>query len=267
MSQQLGLPRPGPVLKVVLIALFSIWLAFALAINWGETSENVFLLFCGNTSKILQGEVWRLFTAPLMHAPSGSIWHILGAIMGLYFLGTSLEDAWGGARFLRFLIASLLLAYGVQLAFQLVLPASLSTKLVGSIWFGSIPAVEATAIAWALSFRNSTVRLAFVIPITSKGLVMVVVGLNLMSLVVGEVPPSGHIAAFAGMGAGWLFGAGTPSPLRRLYLKFRLRQLDRETAQARRSGQKRAKASGFQVIEGGASGKKKPEKKGDQWLN
>lgn len=263
----MGLPRPGRALKGVLVALFSIWLLFALALNWGDVSPGVFELFCGNAAKILDGEVWRLLTAPLLHVPQGSIGHILGAMLGLYFLGTALEELWGTGRFLRFLAASVLFAYAVQVALLAALPATLSAKLAPEYWYGAMPAVEATAIAWALSFRGRTVRLMFVVPISSGGLVVVVVVLSLMSLIVGATPPSGHIAIFAGMGAGWLFGAGTPSPVRRLYLKFRLRQLDRETQTAQRAGQQRAKAAGFRVIEGGGTGKKKPGKDGGNWLN
>ncbi len=266
-APQLGLPRPGRVLTAVLVILFSVWLSFALALNWANVPESIFLLFCGNTRLILEGELWRFVTAPLVHVASGSIGHILSAVLGLYFLGTALEETWGGARFLRFLLASTFFAYGVQLVFEVLLPASLSAKLVGDYWFGAMPAVEATAIAWALSFRNSTVRLAFVLPISSRGLVVVVVALSLMYLIAGAMPPSGHIAVFSGMGAGWLFGGGTPSPLRRFYLKLRLRQLDRETMTARQRNQERAKAAGFEVLKGGAGSKPKPQQKNDKWLN
>jgi hypothetical protein len=79
-----GLPRPGRVLKVVMIAVLAIWLAFAIGINWAGAPETVFLLFCGNTERILSGEVFRLFTAPWMHMPSGTIGHVLSTLFGLY---------------------------------------------------------------------------------------------------------------------------------------------------------------------------------------
>jgi hypothetical protein len=64
--------------------------------------------------------------------------------------------------------------------------------------------------------------------------------------------------------AGWLLGAGTPSPLRRAYLALRLRQLDRDARVAGRDRHDRVKNSSFKVIEGGKKGTKGADGK---WLN
>src|SRR5690606_23392732 len=77
--QQMGLPKPGPALKGVLLVLFVIWVVFALALNWGGASDQVFLLFVGNPEAIVQGQLWRLVTPLFMHLPSGGIGHILTA--------------------------------------------------------------------------------------------------------------------------------------------------------------------------------------------
>ncbi len=250
-----GLPRPGKALKGVLIGLFSIWLVFALAINWGGASGQSFFALCGNTEKIFQGQVWRIFTASLLHMPSGDIGHILVSLIGLYFLSPSLESAWGSKRFLRFLFFSGALAYGTQAAVDMALPASIAARLVpqgtDGYYFGAMPVVEAVAIAWALSFRGRTVHLFFTIPVSSRGLILFVVGISLMSLIALRTPPSGHIAVFAGMGAGWLLGGGTPSPLRRFYLKYRLARLEIEAKRDRQERKKRVKSSGLRVIDGG----------------
>jgi membrane associated rhomboid family serine protease len=246
-----GFPRPGKALKWVMIGLLAIWLLFAIAINWGGASESLFLTFCGNTGLILRGEVWRLFTAPLMHLPSGSVSHILFMLLGLYFLTPTLEQRWGSARLLRFLFFSGVLAYGFQLLFELLLPASLASKLVGQWWFGAAPILEAIAIAFALNFRGSTVRLMFVLPVTATGLVVFVVGMSVLRLIAASQTPEGLISPFGGMLAGWLLGGGTPSPLRRLYLRFRLKQLDRQVEVDRKARARRAKDAPFKVIEGG----------------
>jgi hypothetical protein len=70
--------------------------------------------------------------------------------------------------------------------------------------------------------------------------------------------------------AGWLFGSGSPSPLKKLWLKLRLAQLDAEAkkeAQARRA---RAAKSGLKVITGGRDEdpEDEPKRGGDgRWLN
>ncbi len=250
-----SLPRPGRALKAVLLGLLGIWLVFALAINWGGAAGASFFALCGNTEAVLSGEVWRLFTAPWLHMPTGTVWHLVSAMLGLYFLGASLEQEWGPKRFLRFLVFTGVLAYGVQVLVDGLLPGPVSAKLVPEYYFGAMPAVQAVAIAWASSFRGRTVQLFFVLPISSRGLILFVVGISVLYLIAGATPPSGHAAMFAGMGLGWLLGGSTPSPLRRAYLRFRLARLEVE---ARRDGQQRrqrAKQSGLRVIPGGREGR------------
>ncbi|HEX5101781.1 MAG TPA: rhomboid family intramembrane serine protease [Polyangiaceae bacterium] len=251
--QAMGLPRPGPGLRGVLIAVFAVWLAFALGVNWAGAPPLLFDALCGNTADILHGQVWRLFTAPFMHEISHNIGHVLWALLGLYFLGPSLESHWGSARFLRFLGLSALFANVTQMLVELVLPATLAARLVPDYWFGSMAVVSAVSIAWALSFRGRTINVMFVIPITSTGLILFVVALNVMYLIAQAGGPEGQIAPFGGMLAGYLFGGGTPSPMRRLWLKLRLAQLDAEARREAGVRKRRVARSGFDVIEGGKS--------------
>jgi membrane associated rhomboid family serine protease len=248
---QMSFPRPGRVLKVVMIGVLAVWLAFAVALNWASAPESVFLMFCGNTDRVLSGEVWRLLTAPWLHLPSGTVGHVISSLLGLYFLAPSLEERWGGRRFARFLLFSALFAYAFQLLIELILPASIGARLVGEYWFGAMPVVEAVAIAWALSFRGQTVRLFFVLPVSSTGLILFVVGTSLMYLIAAAQSPSGLIAPFGGMIAGYLWGGSSPSPLRRAWLKLRLAQLDAEAQREANSRRRRIARSGLQVLPGG----------------
>jgi membrane associated rhomboid family serine protease len=277
-SLQASFPRPGPVLKVVLIGVFAVWLAFAVGINWANASYGLFELLCGNTELILHGQVWRLLTAPWLHQPSGTLGHVLSALLGLYFLSPTLESRWGSARFARFLLFSSLFAYGTQLLAEVVLPRSLALRISAQdgFWFGAIPVVEAIVVAWAMNARGQMVRLFFVLPVTPGALVLFSIAMSLMYVVIGAQGTSGLVAPFGGMLAGWIFG-GTPSPLRRLYLKLRLAQLD---AEAKREGQqrrRRVQGSGLRVISGGKDGKDGKDARDDddepgqsgngRWLN
>ena len=255
-----SLPKPGPVLRAVLIALFASWLVFALGINWAGVSDAPFNALTADQAGLLQGQVWRLVTASLIHSPF-AVGHILSALLGLYFLGTSLESRFGSHRFAAFLFGSATLPYLVQAALLLLLPEQIGQKLAPPGPFGAIPAVEATAIAWAFSFRGQTVNLFFVVPVTSRGLVWFVVGFSILGLIAAQTPPSGHLAAFAGMAIGYLLGGGTPSPLRRWYLAGRLRGLEREVQSEGRKRQKRAAGSGLRVIPGGRDPKDPSGKK------
>lgn len=253
-AQQMTLPRPGRVLKVVLVGLFAIWLIFALAINWGGVSFAAFLLFVGNTGGILQGEVWRLATAMLMHLPN-SIGHILGSMVGLYFLGSSLEEAWGGRRFAWFLGLTGVLSYATTFVCSLLLPADIMAKLGSSgAYFGVSPVVYGVAIAWACSFKGRQVMLMFVLPVSSRALIWITVGLATLSLIAQSAPTSGHIASFAGMGFGYLLGGGTPPPLRNALLRYKLASLERKVSDERESRRQKVKKSGFKVVPGGKDG-------------
>jgi membrane associated rhomboid family serine protease len=244
-----SLPKPGRTLWGVMIAIFAVWLMFSVALTWAGVSPEVFQLFCGNTERILHGEVWRLFTAPLLHLPS--VLALLMVMLGFYFLTPTLEQQWGGARLLRFLIVSSLVAYLFQMGFDLLLPRSVTARLIPEYWFSSTPALEAVAIAWALTFRGQTVRVMFVIPVTSTGLIVFVVAVSLLYLVTGEMTSSGLIAPFGGMACGWLLGGSTPSPLRKAWLRLRMKRLEREVATQKQQRQKRVASSGLRVIEGG----------------
>lgn len=237
----------------MLIGVFATWLTFAIGLNWAGASETVFQALCGNTELILQGELWRLVTAPWLHMPMGTLGHVLSAMLGLYFLSPSLETRWGSVRFARFLALAALTAYGCQMLAELVLPRSIAARLAadGNYWFGAVPVVEAVAIAWALSFRGQTVRLFFVLPVTSTGLIVFVIAMSLMYVVIGAQGHSGLVAPFGGMLAGWLFGGGTPSPFRVFWLKLRLAKLDAEARQEARDRRRRADKSGLRVISGG----------------
>lgn len=265
---QFVFPKPGKVLRAVLLTVFLVWLMFAIAINWGGASRSLFYLFCGNTEAILSGQVWRLFTAALMHQPQGDIGHVLWVLLGLYFLTPSLEERFGGARLLRFLVGSAVFAYTFQLVMLLLLPASIGARLVaGDYWFGGFPVIEAIAVAWALNFRGQQVRLMFVIPASASTLLWLVIGFSVLRVIALSQAPEGLLSPFGGLAAGWLLGGSTPSPLRRLYLKWKLAGLERDT---RRTRSERVNKSNLKVVPGGRSSdsRKKPERgpNGD-WLN
>lgn len=247
-----SLPRPGPALRGVMLALFSVWLAFAIGLNWAGAPASLFAALCGNTSAILHGQVWRLFTAPFMHEVRHDVSHVLWVLIGLYFLGPSLESHLGSGRFLRFLGLSAVLSYVVQMVVEVLLPPGLAARLVPEYWFGAVPVLSAVSVAWALSFRRGTINLMFVLPVSSRALIYIVLGVNLMYLIAGAGGPEGQIAPFGGMLSGWLL-SGSPSPLRRAWLKLRLAQLDAEARREADARKKRIGRAGFQVIEGGKS--------------
>jgi membrane associated rhomboid family serine protease len=245
----MGLPRPGKALLWVMGVLVSIWVMFAVAINYGGLDQEAFLLFAGNTQAILHGEVWRLFTAGLMHAPSGGagVSHLLSVLMGLYFLAPTMEARWGSKRTLLFLFACLMTGFLSQMFVEALMPRAVVASLGQQYWFGAIGAIEGIAVAWALSHRGQVVRLFFFLPVTSTGLLVFVIGFSVFLVLANEHRAEGLITPFGGMLGGYLFGAGTPSPARRLVLKVRYFFM------ARRASKVRGNQPKLRIIDGGDS--------------
>jgi membrane associated rhomboid family serine protease len=245
----MGLPRPGKALTWAMGTLLAIWVLFATAINLFKAGPGMLLLFAGSTDKILSGQVWRLFTAGLINDPIGGpgVNHIVTVLLGLYFLGPTLEARWGGRRMILFLFASVLTGFAAQMAAEALLPRGAAEAIGQDYWFGSMAAVEAVAVAWALSNRGQTVRLFFVLPVSATGLLIFVIGITVLYVLAGAKPPEGLVTPFGGMLAGYLFGAGTPTPARRLWLKLRYRWIARRASKFQTKGA----APRLRVIEGG----------------
>ena len=230
-----------------MIVITVLWVALALAVNWANTGIGVVQFIAGSTSGVFRGEVWRLFTAPLLHdlqQPS----HLLMTLLGLYFLAPSLETEWGPRRMLLFILGSGALAFVFEVVGTALVPS------IGSpIWYGGLGFVEAIAVAWALQNRHSQVRLFFLLPVSATTMILFVFLLSVAHVIAkNNHTPEGLITPFGGMLAGYLFC--DKSPLRRLYLQWRLKRIQAETADMRRQNASRAEAarSRLRVIEGGA---------------
>jgi membrane associated rhomboid family serine protease len=267
-----GIPRPGKVVKVAMGVVVGVTLAFAVGMHWAGVGVDAFELFCGNTAGIIHGQVWRLFTAALLQSPD-SLWPLLSLIMALYFFGVPLEQQWGARRFARFLLGLVVLPSLIQALCELALPASVSRFLIPAYWFGGLAVSSGLAVAWALNFKGGVVRLYGILPITPRAIILLAVGTPFVYLLFRTLPPEGIPGSLAGCLAGWLLGGGTPSPLRRYWLKFRIGRLDAEVAREAAQRKKRVERSRLKVIEGGLA-KSDPPAEGEKgrgpdgrWLN
>jgi len=74
---------------------------------------------------------------------------------------------------------------------------------------------------------------------------------GVLLVLAGEKPSCGLVSPFGGMLAGYLFGAGNPTPARRLLLKLRYQWIARRAAKYK--GKRKVAASHLRVIEGGES--------------
>lgn len=108
------------------------------------------------------GEVWRLLTPVFLH---GGLWHVVMNMFVLYWVGSRMEEKYGGAEFLAFYllagITSCLLYFLTQLA-GLQPPANA---------VGASGAVNAALVLYAFHYPRQTVLLFLVIPMPVWALV------------------------------------------------------------------------------------------------
>lgn len=253
-----GLPKPGRALIGAMLAVTGIWIALAVGINWGGAGVDL-LSWVVLTDEVFRGQIWRLFTTFLVHQPTGpgSVGHLLTTLFGLYFLGASLEENWGGKRFLMFLIGAGVFAAALQVTVGALVPT-----LHQNAYFGALGVVDAIAVAWALSFRGRQVRLFFVLPVSGTGMILFVLAMNVLYVLAMEQRREGLVTPFGGMLAGYLFAPG--SPVRERYLRWKLGRLQSQASAlggfgtGRSTSKPRVRPAHLQVIEGGQS--KKPDK-------
>jgi membrane associated rhomboid family serine protease len=93
-----GLPRPGKAVKWIMIANVAV---FVVCLMTGGSDGPLYRLLEMRTDLVARGQVWRLFTFTYLHDQS-TVGHIFFNMLGLYFLGMSLERAWGARRFFIF---------------------------------------------------------------------------------------------------------------------------------------------------------------------
>ncbi|MFZ0035259.1 MAG: rhomboid family intramembrane serine protease, partial [Sedimentisphaerales bacterium] len=92
-------PQITPMVKWLLIVNIAVFLAAIIIKPLGTLIYKWFQL--DPTSLLRTLQVWRLVTYQFLHDP-GNIFHIVFNMLGLYFLGPTLERHWGSRRFLPF---------------------------------------------------------------------------------------------------------------------------------------------------------------------
>lgn len=94
-----NLPKLTPVVKWLLISNLSIFLAGVFIPPLGRLLEDWFAVDAGTWFTTLQP--WRILSYQFLHS-RGWIWHVFVNMLGLFFLGPTLERHWGSRKFLPF---------------------------------------------------------------------------------------------------------------------------------------------------------------------
>jgi membrane associated rhomboid family serine protease len=168
--------------------------------------------------RVWTGELWRLVTwVFVVPDPLGLLFGVLAMVL---WFGPDLVGAWGPRRFL-----SVYLGLAAATAVVTCLIARLlSPRLLGAVYAGWWPMIDALIIAWALIFPFRDLYLFFVLPLRGQNLVYGTIGITLLFAMlpfnlVGFLP---HFVA-----EGLMLASVRWSP-RDLWLRLRYRFLTRK---------------------------------------
>jgi membrane associated rhomboid family serine protease len=224
-------PRPGKALWAVLIAMTALGIFTAFLATWVPGGAQVFLWLTCRMHE-LPTHPWGLLTSGVLTSPEH--WsHLAFSLLGLYFLGASVERRWGGGRFLRFLALAVIGGNLTTLAIAAIVPEGLQgDRFHPGFTFGPTAAITAIAIAWSREFADQRVLLMFFLPVRGKLLFWATIGFCVLDLIYPTPLPEGVVAPFGGVIVGLLFG-GTPSLARTAYLHAKLALLRRRSSSLR----------------------------------
>jgi len=98
-QMRIGFPKVTPIVKWLLIINIAVFIVSLLTPRLGIFIYEWFQLDATSVPRALQ--LWRLISYQFLHDPN-IIWHIFFNMLGLFFLGPTLERHWGSKRFLPF---------------------------------------------------------------------------------------------------------------------------------------------------------------------
>ena len=134
---------------------------------------------------------WQFLTHGFAHASYPEIWHIVGNMLVLFFLGRDIESLYGPREFLRLYLAMLVVASVIWAVSERV-QGNLAASAVGASG-----AVSGIVILYALNFPRRILLLFFVIPMPAWAVGLLVV---LMDVYGALNPDTAHIAFTAHLG-------------------------------------------------------------------
>ncbi len=157
----LAFPKPGPAVKLIMIACGVVWFVQLLTVSSGSPLSTHF----GATARGWW-QAWRYVTFQFLHSPV-SLWHIGLNMLGLYFFGTPLERRWGTKGFLKFYLTCGCFSGLAYVTVQAILmpPAAWGTPLIGASG-----GVFAVLFACAVLYPGMRVLVMFIFPLPIRWL-------------------------------------------------------------------------------------------------
>jgi membrane associated rhomboid family serine protease len=190
-QMQISWPKITPVVKWLLIINIGVFLAAITIKPLGIFIYNWFQLD-PRWPQALQ--LWRLISYQFLHDP-GFVLHIFFNMLGLFFLGPTLESYWGGKRFLSFYL-------GCGVAGALFYYFLVAVKFLPAIsMIGASGAILGMLAACAILFPHFVVFI-FIFPVPIRVAAIGFTALYFLLVVTKADNAGGNAAHLAGMAAG-----------------------------------------------------------------
>ena len=190
-----GLPRPTQVVKLLLIINIVVYI---MQLIWEGQLEAMFAATSFPAARTFQ--VWRLITFQFLHA---NTFHLLFNMIGLYFLGPTLERNWNGKRFLYFYLTC-----GAVGGALYVFISYMGWMHSGTL-IGASGGVLGLLVACAILFPQIMVIL-FIFPVPIRFAAILLTVVYILSILGGESNAGGDICHLGGMAVGFLWVMARP---------------------------------------------------------
>ncbi len=199
----------SPLVKKLIIINVGIWFFIQLILENIFLSQDSLTRFFSFTPRdtIEYFFIWQPFTYMFFHAKS--VFHVLLNMISLWFFGSELEYRWGSKKFLYYYLfcgvgAALIYLMGVLVVglFQGGQPFAYSLPVLGASG-----AVFGVLLAYGILFGSRIIYFFGMFPMTSKTFVMIIGGIEVVSLLSAGVGGSGvaNLAHIGGLVSGYLY--------------------------------------------------------------
>ncbi|MBI9019332.1 MAG: rhomboid family intramembrane serine protease [Phycisphaerae bacterium] len=193
----IGMPPLTPMVKILLIINFAVF--FLQIITEKRIDGGIDTYLAADSTTIWQ--FWRLITFQFLH---GNLWHIALNMLGLYFLGTTLERSWGGKKLLKFYLT----CGAVGGLIYLLLSGPISWLPAGRL-VGASGGVLGIIVACAILFPHfKLIIVIFPVPIRFATILFTVV--FVLNVINRGSNAGGDLCHLGGMATGfiWVMGRG-----------------------------------------------------------
>jgi membrane associated rhomboid family serine protease len=218
-------------------------LVLSIASKLGDRGQAIGLQLAFTTESLRHLRLWTPFTYTFVNPEP---FNLIFSLLGLWLVGSMLEQRWGTRRFVTFYFSTGALAALATFLVSFVVPSVREIP-----YFGNYPAIEGMVAAVAILSPDATFFL-YVVPVRARMMLPIAAGMTLLFMVMGTWQV--YLPQLFGLGAGVLLAGGvSPS---HFWLRARVWWIDR-----------RLRRSKLRIVRGVETDEKRGARGSDKYLH